>query len=185
MRLLVPFVAMVLVGCRPAAPANENGDWTERSCRYARCFQVLQRGEERRLIIFGSASRSDTLDVITIPASSGSPALQRIALLSTTHVPFIAALGMEDHVAAGAFIDRAHNVRLSERVKNGELQEVATADGIDCERLTLARVDAIFDYPFGRSQVRSTLPARASYRSPSTLKSIPWDALSGCASSVR
>lgn len=158
MRFLFPIAALLMTGCRPAATEMESEAWTERPCRYARCFQLLQRGEERRVIIFGSASRSDTLDVISIPASSTAPPLQRIGLLSTTHVPFIAALGMEDHVAAGAFIDRARNARITERLAMGKVLEVATADGIDRERLTQARVDAIFDYPFGRSQVRSTLP---------------------------
>lgn len=159
MRLLLLSATVLLAGCRPSVPAADSAGWSERPCRYARCFQVHQRGEERKVIIFGSANRADTLDVITIPAPSGDDhTLQRIGVLSTTHVPFITALGMVDRIAAATYIDRARSKELSERLMKGRLVEVATADGVDRERLMQARVQAIFDYPFGRSQVRSALP---------------------------
>lgn len=146
---------MVLAGCgRIGHDQAGEGAWKERPARYARCFQVFERGADRQVIVFGSATHGDTLAVLILgPGGQSLP--ERLAVMSTTHLPFIEAIGRQEKVIAAAMVGRSQGAYWQKRRSAGTLAELANADGVDRERLVEQRIDALFDYPFGRSQVRS------------------------------
>lgn len=144
---------LLLAACAPASQRPEHGHWEELPLDHARCFSILHQGGQRRLVVFANPERRDTL--ADIRCGAGTEPIQRLAALSTTHLAFLRALGLEGRIVAAAFIDRSRDSALIARWRSGEAQEVATADGIDRERLASARVDAVLDYPFGRSRLRA------------------------------
>jgi iron complex transport system substrate-binding protein len=150
---------LLLAACAPAGQRGEEGHWQELPLRHARCFSILQQDGQRRLLVFASPERRDTLADLRCGARTAP--IQRLAALSTTHLAFLRALGLERRIVAAAFIDRARDTALIARWRGGEVHEVATADGIDRERLASARVDAVLDYPFGRSRLRAAGSAGA------------------------
>lgn len=164
------FLACVAIAAL-AACTNDHGtqtrlDWTEVANSHAQCFQVFARGDERKVIVFGPGGRSDTLavylkgtgeDDIENDATDLTP-LDRIAVLSTTHLPFISALDRVDRVVAATNVGRIRDAATLERIAQGAVREIATADGIDHEQLLLAKAQAVFDYPFGQAAHRVTSP---------------------------
>lgn len=162
-----PWFALLLAAqaCSPAGDDSAtHGDWRDRPNAHARCFQVLERGAARRLIIFGAPDRSDTLAVISVgrdPEGSGTvhvPQEAALAVMSTTHLPFITALGRAGQLAGAAHIDRQRDSVILRAAADGRIVELASADGLDRERLLSSGARVVLDYPFGRSRVRSSLP---------------------------
>lgn len=151
-RLLIGTLILGFFGCGNR-PNGVTKGWRERANRYARCFQVWERGEERKVIVYGSQDRSDTLAVIVIAPDS---AADRVAVMSTTHLPFVEAIQRGGRVVAAAALGRVRGAYWKRRAEDGSLVEIMGAQGADGEVLIAQRVDAIFDYPFGRSNVRST-----------------------------
>lgn len=166
MRLSFACVAVaVLVACTGDQVPKERGAWTEVPNQHAQCFQIFSRGAERKVIVFGSGGRGDTLAVYLKGTQAGAdngatilPSLDRIAVLSTTHLPFISALQRTDRVMAATNLERIRDAATQERIAQGEVREIATADGIDREQLLLAHAQAVFDYPFGQATHRATSP---------------------------
>lgn len=159
-----PFVLLLAAsaGCggdRPA-PAPLEG-WSRRGERYAEHFQVWAKGEERLVLVFGHGGPRDTVGAYHLSPDDRATAvpwnarhlhpLRRVALQSTTHAPFLSALGRSGSVAACAHLDQVRDTALLARIRAGRVQEVGTGDGIDRERLLALHVDALFLYPFGRT----------------------------------
>lgn len=162
-----PWFALLLAAqaCAPSGgDSATHGDWLERPNTHARCFQVLERGASRRLIIYGAPDRSDTLAVLSVgrePDGGGAvhvPDEAALAVMSTTHLPFITALGRVGQLAGAAHIDRQRDSVILRAAADGRIVELASADGLDRERLLSSGAQVILDYPFGRSRVRSSLP---------------------------
>ncbi|MBK6831399.1 MAG: ABC transporter substrate-binding protein [Flavobacteriales bacterium] len=156
----------LLVACTGDPGTHARSDWTELPNHHARCFRIFARGDERKVIVFGSGGADDTIAVHltgTTKHRDGSdaipvPPLDRIAVLSTTHLPFISALDRTDRVMAATDLERIRDVATKQRISQGEIREIATADGIDREQLLLAEVQVVFDYPFGQATHRATSP---------------------------
>lgn len=156
----------LLVACSGDTEPVSRGDWVEEPNQHAQCFQIFLRGAERKVIVFGPGGRSDTLAVYLKGTGKDDikngatdlPPLDRIAVLSTTHLPFISALERTDRVMAATNLERIRDAATRERIALGEVREIATADGIDREQLLLAHAQAVFDYPFGQATHRATSP---------------------------
>lgn len=156
---------LALFGCSSAS--NEAGDrarWSALPNAYATHFTYEVRGEGRRLVVFGPEGRSDTAGVLVLqgPAQGREQLiptdLERIAVLSTTHLPFFSALGVVDRVVGIAHTAEVRNAAFRDAVLRGAIKEIARADGLDRERLLAADPQVVFDYPFGRSaSQRSTM----------------------------
>lgn len=150
-------VTIVLASCSaPSVPNAENAasDWTFVELDHAKCFTIEQRGADRRLTVFGAGGRSDTLGVYLMKDGSinghGLP-LERLAVASTTHLPYLSALDRLPLVVGAAHIDRMVNAPLQLWLREHAM-EFGTADGFDRERLVALRPDVLLDYPFGRPQ---------------------------------
>jgi iron complex transport system substrate-binding protein len=120
------------------------------------------RGADRRVLVFGPGGDVDTAGVYRLvgKAEAGERAidslLQRVAVVSTTHLPFITALGKGSLVAGVAHADQVRDAEIAARIKAGTTVEIARAEGLDRERLLALDPQLLFDYPFGRSEQRTT-----------------------------
>lgn len=136
--------------------------WQTVPVRYAEYFQLWERGGDRLLLTFGPGGTSDTTGIFVLSATQADapmPArtvrlagpLQRIALMSTTHAPFITGLNRADAVVGCAHLGRLRDTVLLGKARSGRLQEIGTADGMDRERILMLAPEALFTYPYGSS----------------------------------
>jgi iron complex transport system substrate-binding protein len=125
---------------------------------YARHFQVLSRGDERLVIVLGS--NADTLGIYQVgfPVEGmqrgpglALPTLERIAVVSSTHLAYIKVLEGLGKVVGVAGADRVRDRSAVKLIEAGSIVEIGAADGVDRELLLGTRAQALFDYPFGRS----------------------------------
>ena len=126
-------------------------------------FQLWKRGEERLVLVFGHGGEQDTVGAywLTDGARSSAPPvrattvqlpLRSVAVGSTTHVPYICALGRVDAIAACAHIEQVRDPAFQERARQARIMEIATGDGLDREVLAALGPQALFGYPFGRDE---------------------------------
>lgn len=134
----------------PERPIDDG--WSPIENRYASHFRILQRGEDRLLITFGPGGIMDTLDIFL--TESDDPPLDRIAVGSTTHLPFIKALGKVDVVKGSAASRSVKDEEFRTAIDAGEIREIGSADGLNKETLVSLSLDVILDHPFGRSLAR-------------------------------
>lgn len=129
---------------------------------HARCFRILTRGDERQLVILGPGGPADTLAIYRVISPGDTarsvnaevtavPLLERVAVVSTTHLPFISALGSAASVIGAAHLELVRDTAIRAGIAQGLVQEIANADGLDRERLLVLAPQALFDYPFGRA----------------------------------
>ncbi|MBL7950474.1 MAG: ABC transporter substrate-binding protein [Flavobacteriales bacterium] len=78
--------------------------------------------------------------------------LKRVAVASTTHLPFFTALGAADMVVGVAHADQVRDRQVVARIKAGTTVEIARAEGLDRERMIALDPQVLFDYPFGRGE---------------------------------
>lgn len=146
---------LVLCGCGGPLETDrpDNKEWEQRPLQHARSFTIEARGSERRLTVFGPGGRTDTTDVYVLSPDGtqdlGIP-MQRLAVVSTTHLSYIQALGRLRTVVGAAHLDRIVDIELRSALSQGAV-DIGSADGLDRERLIALAPDAVLDYPFGRS----------------------------------
>lgn len=157
MFFLAPLV-FISCGLTPEQEGAKVG-WSAIPNAYAKNFELQVRGEERRLVVFGPQGRTDTVGVhLYRTVQNGGEALptpiERAVVMSTTHLPFFSALGIGDVVVGTAHADQVRDPFFSEAVRQGRVQDVSRADGVDRERMTALDPQVVFDLPFGMSDRR-------------------------------
>jgi iron complex transport system substrate-binding protein len=75
--------------------------------------------------------------------------LERVAVVSTTHLPYFTALHAGPLVVGVAYTDQVRDAVVKDQIAAGNTAEIARADGLDRERLIALRPQVVFDYPFG------------------------------------
>ncbi len=136
----------------------------------AEFFQLWQHDQGRMLLTFGPGGTADTTGVFIVgdPDFGGevpnkavvfSHPLDRVALMSTTHASFISALGRADAVVGCAYTDRLRDPVVVAMARAGRLEEIASAEGVDRERILMLAPEALFTYPYG-SEGRADLPGK-------------------------
>lgn len=163
-RALSPLAILLLLsaspGCGRRPPPAIGDGWAREPLRFARYFQLWERGAERMLLTFGPGGTADTTGIFVIGGNGPAAVLPRravrlahplgrVALMSTTHASFIAALGRAGAVAGCAHADRLRDPLVAALAQAGKLEELATADGLDRERVLMLGPDALFTYPYG------------------------------------
>ncbi len=150
-------VSALLAACDAREPLDQaEADWGALPNAYAQHFQVQIRGSDRRILVFGPGGVRDTVGCYLL---KGEPLereqhvavpLQRVAVVSTTHLPFFTALHAPEVIVGVAHVDAIRDVVLRERSRTGSISEITRAEGLDRERLIALAPQALFDYPFGR-----------------------------------
>ncbi|HEY0976901.1 MAG TPA: ABC transporter substrate-binding protein [Flavobacteriales bacterium] len=144
---------------------QDASEWKVRPNTHATHFQVLEHGKERCVLIFGHGGPTDTIGTYRI-GDGTAPELgqrsavlvghpDRVALASTTHVPFLAALGMREAIIA---VDRADQVRdsiVSDRIRRKLVTDLTSGDGLDRERLLQLRPQVLLGDPFQGDALRT------------------------------
>lgn len=158
-------IAVVMACDRPSGSPSSSGGWKVLPNAHATHFQLLAQGERRQVLVFGHGGITDTVGIYTFGDTSGGTSrvrsghfaqvLDRLALASTTHVPFIAALGRISSIIA---VDQAAQVRdssLVRRIRNGAVTDLTGGDGPDRERLLQLHPQAVLGDPFGADALRN------------------------------
>ena len=144
----------------PAATSQGWAAWRHADNAYADRFQVWQRGDDRFLLVFGHGGPQDTVgrywiseDATAPPPVAAvrfDPRLKEVATGSTTHVPYLAALGSLNAIIACAHVGQVRDTAFAGCVRQGRVREIAMGEGLDREALIAMRPQALFGYPFGR-----------------------------------
>ena len=168
-----PLVALLLlgiVGCGENSRTAEWNEWERIPLHSAEFFQIWQHEQSRMLLTFGPGGTADTTGIFIVgvqePVEDGPDKavsfphpLDRVALMSTTHASFISALGRADAVVGCAYIDRLRDPVVTAMAQAGRLEEIASAEGVDRERILMLAPDALFTYPYG-SEGSANLPSK-------------------------
>ena len=168
-----PLVALLLfgiLGCGEGPSVGVWKGWERIPLHSAEFFQLWQHDQDHMLITFGPGGTSDTTGVFVVGdqgAGAGVPSmavvfshpLDRVALMSTTHASFISALGRADAVVGCAYTDRLRDPLVASMAEAGRLEEIASAEGVDRERILMLAPDALFTYPYG-SEGSTNLPGK-------------------------
>jgi iron complex transport system substrate-binding protein len=148
-------VALLFACSGPAPVPEEPADWSGIPNAYAKHFELQTRGRDRRVLVFGPNGRADTTALIMSRDDLGKGPmtipLDRVAVVSTTHLPFFEALGSSETVVGVAHTRVLRPGVFRDQVSQGHTVEVSRADGLDKERLIALSPQALFNYPFGRS----------------------------------
>lgn len=136
----------VVCGCNKQAARSDGakGEVRPVTLQYAKCFEVRQGGI---VVNTCSSKTSDTIRyTLTEPAGvPGSVPLnaKRIAVLSTTYMPYLQALGLLDRVVAVDQAKRINNAYILQGVQEGRIMEVGEGQGLNYERLIAAKPDLV------------------------------------------
>ncbi len=167
------FVALIIflvIGCGSGSSSGVWKEWERIPLRSAEFFQLWQRDQDRILLTFGPAGVADTTGIFIIGAGDIGidrsakavrfvHSLDHVALMSTTHASFISALDRADAVVGCAYTDRLRDPVVAAMAQAGRLVEIASADGVDRERILMLAPDALFTYPYG-SEGSANLPGK-------------------------
>jgi iron complex transport system substrate-binding protein len=114
--------------------------------RYAQCFALAPNGSS--LTVNNCSGKAENLaryaftdtahGAVRIPFNP-----KRIAVLSTTHLPYLEALGLLDRVVAVDQAKRIHNAYIIQGVQEGRIVEVGDGQGLNYERLLAAKPDVV------------------------------------------
>lgn len=154
-------VTALAVGCtEPQGGTPVPSGWSAIPNAYAQRFELQVKGADRRLVVFGPGGRTDTAGIHRLVGEAEGREtrlplpLRRVAVVSTTHLPYFTALDAAQAVAGVAYTEQVRDATIRTQITNGTTAEIARADGLDRERLIALRPQAVFDYPFG-SDARS------------------------------
>ncbi|MCC7503114.1 MAG: ABC transporter substrate-binding protein [Flavobacteriales bacterium] len=160
MRWWLAVLPLLLLACSSPAPKTTDlQGWTKVPLRYARSFEIWSHGSQRLLLVHGHGGASDTAGAYHLAPDGAFAAtpftvkrmalpLNRIALLSTTHVPFLAAVGARSNMVATAFAEEVKDSLVRAALKAGQIKDLGTTESLDRERLIALRPDAVLVYPF-------------------------------------
>jgi len=114
--------------------------------RYAKGFDWKKLADGTyQITLFNLESPGDTLQVIRWQPRD----LERIACLSTTHIPFLSALDCLQKVKGAGFADRLMDAKAKRLFENDELISLTTGNELEPEAVFSIAPDILFVYPFG------------------------------------
>ena len=141
--------AVLLYACTSGHQGPVLDEWRDVPNSHARCFTIQSRGQQKRILVFGPGGRTDTLSTIPVPAKAHA----RIATLSTTHVPYLMALGLGERVVGVAHRGAIREPFIANGLAKGLITDLVSGERLDREALMGLQPDLLFDQPFGRSDL--------------------------------
>ena len=119
--------------------------------QYARGFVFYKYGDSIQVVV---RSPSDTLHIYyhqnyLSPKSDTSSIIvaKRLALGSTTYVPFLSHLSLLSEISAMSYPHRVNNDTLKKRIKSGEVTDITGSRQVDLEQLASSGAQVIFEAP--------------------------------------
>lgn len=146
---------LVFLSCRPGPEQNE--DVQERlPTDYASHFHLSEtkngyiinvtnpyQGAEGESVRY-DLSRGHDKNAIPIP-------VKRIACMSTTHVAFIDALGMQKKIKGVSTADYIYSPKIRDAVASGHIRKIGTDKNLNMERIIALNPDLLFAYSVDNS----------------------------------
>jgi iron complex transport system substrate-binding protein len=118
---------------------------------YAKGFEVHFREKELDIILFNLEKPGDTLKIISLP---NPPSVSTLAAcMSTTHLPFMDALKLENLVSACGNAQWVKNDKFKALINSGQILNLTTGDALDIELLLASGAKILFTYPFGDTYI--------------------------------
>ena len=175
MRLLTIFIiTLLLAGCKQEKqPPLSNTNDIENSLEFAQGFRILQRSNYTEIEIRNSAPGSDdvfryalldrersasiTLNKEDFDGIILTPVRSLIAT-STTHIPALELLGVEDRLKGFPGTDYISSTRTRTLIDKGEVRELGTNEGINTESLIELSPDLLVGFSVsGRNRSYETV----------------------------
>ncbi|MBK7555064.1 MAG: ABC transporter substrate-binding protein [Flavobacteriales bacterium] len=148
--------ALTLISCGTPEPDRAlTGEWIEHRPDVAQHFTVLLSGAQRRLLVFADPQRGDTICDLVVGGKIREGG--RFAVLSTTYLPYITALGRTGQVSGAAHLDKVRDTAAMRLRDLGRITDLRTADGVDREAIMALAPDLVLGYPFGREDGVGTI----------------------------
>jgi len=146
---LILVIALLWVACTPGKPTERaaQADVIEHvTPAYAKGFDWKVLADSTiQITLFNLESEGDTLQVI----HWNPRAIERLASLSTTHVPFFESLHCLELLRGVGFADRLPDGETKSRFESGELLNLTTGNELEPEAVFSIQPDLLFVYPFG------------------------------------
>jgi|GEM_PF-2740631 len=73
--------------------------------------------------------------------------VKRIAISSTTYIPYLKAIGVEDRIVASSWANHILDAELKKKVGAGEIVDLTRGEKLDLEQLVLSKADILFYDP--------------------------------------
>ncbi|MBK8339951.1 MAG: ABC transporter substrate-binding protein [Flavobacteriales bacterium] len=168
MRCAIAYTAVaMLAGCgTPTAhDGGSEGPWVPIPLEHALHFRLWQRGADHAALVLGAGGDADTIgrfliadmknpsslpwrgDYAVLPATS-----PRAVIMSTTHLPFMDALGTLGNVLASAWPERSRSATVQEALAAGRLVPLFQNTEARREQLVAISPDVVLDHPFGHTR---------------------------------
>lgn len=168
--------------------------------RRAKCFTVEQK-DGYKLVKVANAWKGcgDTFDYALVPRGAKTPEglppktmvvevpVRNVALLSTTDVGFMEALGLLDKIAGGSNLELVNSAALRGRIARKRVVEVgggsSAGDTVNLEKLYALRPELVMTYAYGSPSLDSypklteagfKVVLSASYMEPTPLGRAEW-----------
>lgn len=144
--LLVGLLAL-LTGCRHSDSIETKGveectHWLSNS--HAEFFAIGTCGADTTLYLLNPTVSGDTLAQFDI-----SNSFDRIATISTTHIPMLSEVGAIKKLVGGAYLDYVRDPEVLAMISRGEIANIMAADKLDYEQLIALRPEVLLVYPYG------------------------------------
>ena len=163
--LVLLFLLIGLYSCKQQPPQKTSAGFNQ----FARGFHIIQMGEITRLDVFNpwENARNFTYSYYLIPKSIAIPdslagreiirtPVEKVVLLSTTHIGFIEKLGFESSIIGVSGKDFVTNPVVRKGIEQGLVHDVGYDQNLNYELLLQMKPDLVMAYGIG-SDVASHL----------------------------
>lgn len=137
-------ISLLFVSCKSGV-RKERSDTDSGKNDYAKYFSISDSAGIVCLQIIDSWSSSkEKVDDYSIDIKS-SP-IERVVCMSTSHIAYMSALGLEDKIVGVSGVKYISNKKILDRVKNGEIEDIGYEGSLNYEFLIRLKPDVVFTY---------------------------------------
>lgn len=157
MNKLISFVIVLfLISCSTTENEKKIVDAKEQEIpiKYAKNFKIYKSGSNYRIVIFDRQKVVQEFLVSNQPRDNSvlKIPMNKFVATSTTHLGYIEKLDLRKGLVGFPNTKFISDTLLYNRVKNGEIVELGTAESLNLEKLFVLSPDVIFDFPNPISQ---------------------------------
>ncbi len=141
---LLVLLTSFLCGCGLSGRMDSCGELIPNS--FAKGFALYDCGEDTLLVLYNPENHQDTL----FTWRSGKP-LERLASISTTHVPYLRELNRLHHLVGMGADAYVRDDSLKAMLKSGKVKRISVGNELNFEVTIASNPDALLVYPYGQT----------------------------------
>lgn len=147
-RLFLFLTLLILFSCSSKEREETN---RENSNLYATHFSIEYNSQGERRIEIDEANFSTTSGAqrLLIEVGELPDTLERVVVLSTTHLPYLKLLGVSSSIVAISGLQYISDLEIRESVKRGEIVDIGFENSINYEQLIKLKPQLLFAYGIG------------------------------------